>query len=75
MNLFDHINSAGDCEDFEPKATEDFRKTSATPGTPEKLEVLRQRAEAGLPLWHRDDVRDFAGCRQIILVARRRRCD
>ena len=75
MNLFDHINGRGDCERFEPQPCEDFSMTSAPPGSAEKLEILRLRAEAGQPLWHNEDRTDFAGCRQIILSQRRRsRC-
>jgi hypothetical protein len=29
--------------------------TAAQPGTKEKVEVLRRRAEQGLPLWHPED--------------------
>ena len=42
---------------MEPKPTPDFTPTDAYPGCSEKVEVLRERAERGLPLWHRDDFR------------------
>lgn len=32
--------------------------TEAMPGTLEKVEVLRQRAEAGVQLWHEDDAEE-----------------
>jgi len=49
--------------DFEPPevASEQFDSTEAMPGTKAKLEVLAQRVESGLPLWHpqdRDEVPD-----------------
>lgn len=33
----------------------DFLPTDALPGSAEKIEVLRQRNELGLPLWHPND--------------------
>lgn len=36
----------------------DFDATQALPGSPDKLKVLCQRAERGLPLWHHDDCVD-----------------
>jgi len=43
--------------DFEPPEVESsqFECTEAMPGTKAKLEVLAQRVENGLPLWHPDD--------------------
>ena len=37
----------------------DFISTQALPGTVEKLDVLAQRLESGLPLWHPSDRRTF----------------
>ena len=39
----------------------DFKSTEAIPGTPEKIEEMRYRSSAGLPVFHRDDrgTRDF----------------
>jgi hypothetical protein len=59
------MNLSGDCEDFEPEHSANFRQTSAPPGSAEKIEELRNRAESGEPFWHRDDRTDFAGCRSI----------
>jgi hypothetical protein len=47
--------------DFEPPEVEynRFAAADAMPGTREKLSVLAERAQRGLPLWHandRDDV-------------------
>ena len=47
--------------DFEPEEVEvdDYTPTSAMPGTCEKLEVLAERVQQGLPLWHYHDRRSF----------------
>jgi hypothetical protein len=46
---------------FEPTEVEPaaFLPTSAIPGTQEKLDILAQRARAGLPLWHVADRLDY----------------
>ncbi len=43
--------------DYEPPEVECSRYacTDAMPGTPEKLEILAERVQAGLPLWHPRD--------------------
>ena len=43
--------------DFEPDKTggEKYDKTKAMPGSREKLSVLADRIQQGLPLWHPDD--------------------
>lgn len=40
--------------DFEPPEVDDeeFGSTEAMPGTNQKLEILAERVERGLPLWH-----------------------
>ena len=47
--------------DYEPEkvAEKQFLATKAMPGTDEKLQVLARRIEAGLPLWHGEDRRDY----------------
>jgi hypothetical protein len=47
--------------DYEPEQVEDHRfdPTPAMPGTKEKLLVLADRVESGLPLWHGRDRTDF----------------
>lgn len=42
---------------YEPEAAraERFSATDALPGSTEKLDVLAQRVQAGLPLWHPAD--------------------
>ena len=43
--------------DFEPdhRVTSDYAATKALPGTDEKLGVLAERVQRGLPLWHPSD--------------------
>ena len=47
--------------DFEPESVDQrrFSSTRAMPGTDEKLQVLAQRLQAGLPLWHGEDRTDW----------------
>lgn len=40
---------------FEPKEGDGFEPTDTTPGSKEKIDVLRGRLEAGVPLWHEED--------------------
>jgi len=49
--------------DFEPPevSSKEYDPADYMPGTKEKLEVLAERVQNGLPLWHpsdRDDVED-----------------
>ena len=46
---------------FEPEAVESsrYQATTAIPGTEEKLNILAERARAGLPLWHERDRIDY----------------
>jgi hypothetical protein len=46
---------------FEPAEVDsrDFEATKAIPGTRAKLDVLAERASAGLPLWHDRDRPDY----------------
>jgi hypothetical protein len=43
-------------EDIDPRR---YQATRAIPGTREKLHILAERAEAGLPLWHESDRVDY----------------
>lgn len=43
----------GDANHYDP--------TDAPAGSPEKIEVLRKRAELGQPLWHPNDRVDYTG--------------
>ena len=46
---------------FEPEELDSnrFKATKAVPGTSEKINVLVERASAGLPLWHSADRPDY----------------
>ncbi|MDX1965217.1 MAG: hypothetical protein SFX18_18880 [Pirellulales bacterium] len=43
--------------DYEPQAVQanDYAATRALPGSDEKLAILAERLESGLPLWHPAD--------------------
>ena len=60
-NVFEAILKYGHDEDFAPAASSDFRPTDAPAGSPEKIEVLRERVKQGLPLWHDKDRVDSSG--------------
>jgi hypothetical protein len=47
--------------DFEPNRVEAdrYRPTAALPGTSEKLTILAERVQRGLPLWHDSDRRSY----------------
>ncbi len=47
--------------DFEPDdlETSKFSSTDAVPGSRQKLDVLTERLEQGLPLWHTSDRRGY----------------
>lgn len=47
--------------DFEPEERDicTYQATRALPGTDEKLDILAQRVQRGLPLWHPKDRRSF----------------
>jgi hypothetical protein len=60
-NVFEAILKYGHDEDFSPEETNDFAPTDAPAGSPEKIEILRQRVELGLPLWHSHDRVDYSG--------------
>lgn len=47
--------------DYEPEdvGQEAFDPTAALPGTNQKLAILAERLERGLPLWHEADRRSY----------------
>lgn len=47
--------------DYEPERVEheEFECTRALPGTDQKLDVLADRLQQGLPLWHNEDRRSY----------------
>jgi hypothetical protein len=60
-NVFEAILKYGHDEDFAPEESERFEQTDAPAGSTEKIEVLRRRIELGLPLWHKEDRKDYNG--------------
>ena len=54
-NVFEVIRSTGDDESFSPRETDEFEPTTAPVGSREKLKVMAERVERGLPLWHPRD--------------------
>ena len=61
-NVFEAILEYGHDEDFSPdNESNDFVETDAPAGSSEKIEVLRQRVLAGVPLWHEADRHDYSG--------------
>ncbi|MEX0819032.1 MAG: hypothetical protein WD070_05555 [Pirellulaceae bacterium] len=55
QNVFETIRLQGDDISFSPFETEEFEPTNAPVGSPEKLRVMAERVERGLPLWHPRD--------------------
>ncbi len=60
-NVFEAILECGHDEDFIPVENENFTPTDAPAGSSEKLRMLAERVERGLPLWHPEDRVDYAG--------------
>lgn len=48
-----------------------FAPTDLPPGSVEKIELMRQRADAGLPLSHENDRIDFAGYKGVVALTQR----
>ena len=42
-------------DDFEPTRRPGHQPTTAEPGTKQKMDVMRERLEMGVPIWHKDD--------------------
>ena len=60
-NVFEAILKYGHDEDFEPRKDDEFEPTDAPAGSDAKIEILRQRVELGMPLWHNSDRMDYSG--------------
>ncbi len=54
-NVFEIIELYGHDENFEPQATPEFIPTSAPAGSRQKLDILAERIQRGMPLWHPED--------------------
>jgi len=57
-NVFEIIDLYGHDENFEPQCTEDFSPTMAPAGSREKIDILADRIQRGMPLWHPEDSTD-----------------
>ena len=57
-NVFEIIELYGHDENFEPQTTSDFVPTTAPAGSRQKIDVLAERIQRGLPLWHPQDSLD-----------------
>jgi hypothetical protein len=54
-NVFEIIELYGHDENFEPHTTSEFTSTSAPAGSRLKLDILAERIQRGMPLWHPED--------------------
>ena len=60
-NVFEIIELYGHDENFEPQPTPEFTPTRAPAGSRQKLDILAERIQRGMPLWHPEDSTEFAG--------------
>jgi hypothetical protein len=60
-NVFEIIELYGHDENFEPQPTAEFTPTRAPAGSRQKLDILAERIQRGMPLWHPEDSTEFAG--------------
>jgi len=58
-NVFEIIELYGHDENFEPQCTDEFAPTHAPAGSRQKIDVLAERIQRGMPLWHPEDSTDF----------------
>jgi hypothetical protein len=54
-NVFEIIELYGHDENFEPHTTPEFVPTKAPAGSRQKLDILAERIQRGMPLWHPED--------------------
>ena len=57
-NVFEIIELYGHDENFEPQCTDDFAPTHAPAGSKQKIDILAERIQRGMPLWHPEDSTD-----------------
>ena len=60
-NVFETILECGHDEDFVPVETSEFVSTEAPAGSRQKINMLAERVQQGLPLWHLNDRSDYSG--------------
>lgn len=59
-NVFEIIELYGHDENFEPHTTPEFVPTTAPAGSKQKLDILAERIQRGMPLWHPEDSTESA---------------
>jgi hypothetical protein len=59
-NVFEIIELYGHDENFEPQCSDEFTPTHAPAGSKQKIDVLAERIQRGMPLWHPEDSTDSA---------------
>lgn len=57
-NVFEIIELYGHDEHFEPQTTPEFVPTHAPAGSKQKIDILAERIQRGMPLWHPEDTTD-----------------
>ena len=57
-NVFEIIELYGHDENYEPQCLDDFSPTSAPAGSRQKIDILAERIQRGMPLWHPEDSTD-----------------
>jgi hypothetical protein len=57
-NVFEIIELYGHDVNFEPVTTSEFVPTHAPAGSREKIDILAERIQRGMPLWHPEDSTD-----------------
>ena len=60
-NVFEAILECGHDEDFNPAENDEFFRTDAPAGSKAKIDILAERIQRGLPLWHAEDRSDYSG--------------
>jgi hypothetical protein len=60
-NVFEAILECGHDEDFNPAENDEFSRTDAPAGSKAKIDMLAERIQRGLPLWHPEDRSDYSG--------------
>jgi hypothetical protein len=57
-NVFEIIELYGHDENFEPHTSSEFVPTAAPAGSKQKIDILAERIQRGMPLWHPEDSTD-----------------
>ena len=65
-NVFEAILKYGHDEDFKPVSTGAFKPTNEPAGSKSKIELMRERVERGLPLWHEEDRSEYSGLTGVV---------